>query len=163
MSILAGSSSVEPRYLSRERESFFEAQSRNRRATWRLGALCVVAVAVMGIPLALLVTPLVYAVVLIVADIVNLFWTLPHAFWRQAAEGAHLGFVALGALLDHKPAPPQALVLGAVVLLAPGTILSLLVWLGMSALFRRAGVGGALLALSAREPNPAELKELRVL
>ena len=159
--MLAGSSSAEPRYLPRERESFFEAQSRNRRATWRLGALCVVAVVVMGIPLALLVTPLVYAVVLIVADIVNLFWALPQAFWRQAAEVAHLGFVALGALLDHKPAPPQALVLGAVVLLAPGTILSLLVWLGMSALFRRAGVGGALLALSAREPNPAELKELQ--
>ena len=156
-----GSSSAEQRYVLRDRESFFEAQSRNRRATWRLGVLCIAAVVVMGIPLALLVTPLVYAVGLFVADVVNLFWALPQAFWRQAAELAHFGFVALRALLDHKPAPPRALALGAAVLLAPGTILSLAVWVGMSALFRRAGVGGALLALNAREPNPAELKELQ--
>ena len=156
-----GSSSAEQRYVLRDRESFFEAQSRNRRATWRLGVLCIAAVVVMGIPLALLVTPLVYAVGLFVADVVNLFWALPQAFWRQAAELAHFGFVALRALLDHQPAPPRALALGAAVLLAPGTILSLAVWVGMSALFRRAGVGGALLALNAREPNPAELKELQ--
>jgi len=47
-------------------------------------------------------------------------------------------------------------------LLMPGAILSMGLWLGVNALFRRAGVGGALQALKAREPNPSELKELQL-
>src|SRR5262249_25411118 len=35
-------------------------------------------------------------------------------------------------------------------------------WLGMMALFRRGGVGGALASLNAREPNQADLKELQL-
>jgi Zn-dependent protease with chaperone function len=162
VSEFAHPSTFEPQPLPRDRQSFFDAQRRNRRAAWRLSALCVLAVALMGIPLALLTTPLIYAVVLIVADIINIFSPLPHAFWQQAEEAAHFGLAALAWLLEHKTAPPQALALGAFLMLAPGAILSLVVWLGISALFRRGGVGGALLALNAREPNQADLKELRL-
>lgn len=146
----------------RDRESFFEAQKRNRRATWRLSAVSVAAAVVMGIPLALTITPLLYAAALIVADIVNLWTPLPPAFWQLAREVARYGMVALGALLQGKPANPQALALGVAVLLLPGAILSVGLWLGVNALFRRAGVGGALLALKAREPNPSDLRELQL-
>jgi len=129
MCSLANSSTTDRRYLASDRENFFDAQRRNRRATWRLAALCVAAVATMGVPLALLVTPLVYAVVLIVADIVNVFSPLPHAFWQQATELAHFGFVTLNWLFNHKPAAPQALALGAAVMLAPGAVLSFVLWL----------------------------------
>jgi len=162
MSTFAPSSTAEQQTLAQDRQSFFDAQRRNRRASWRLSALCVLAAAVMGIPLALLITPLLYALALIIADIVNLFSPLPLAFWQQAEEVARFGFVALAWLLQHKAADPRALALGAAVLLLPGTVLSLAVWFGMRALFRRAGVGGALLALNAREPNQNELKELRL-
>ena len=146
----------------RDRESFFEAQRRNRRATWRLSAVAVIATVVMGIPLALTITPLLYAAALIVADSVSIWTPLPPSFWQHANEIARYGMVAIGWLTQGKAANPQALALGAAVLLLPGAILSVGLWLGVNALFRRAGVGGALLALKAREPNQSELKELQL-
>src|SRR5215207_292137 len=50
-----------------DRESFFEAQRRHRRATWRLSALCIAAVAIMGIPLSLVLMPVLYTLVLLLA------------------------------------------------------------------------------------------------
>lgn len=52
--------------------------------------------------------------------------------------------------------------IGGAVLLLPGTILSAGLWLAINALFQRAGVGGALLALKARDPSPSDLKELQL-
>jgi Zn-dependent protease with chaperone function len=146
----------------RDRESFFDAQRRNRRATWRLSAVSVLAAVVMGIPLALIVTPLIYAVTLIGAYAVNYFLPLPAGFWQQADKFASFAMIAGNWLFEHKPADPQSLALGAAVMLLPGAVLSIGLWLGVNALFRHAGVGGALLALKAREPNPADLKELRL-
>jgi Zn-dependent protease with chaperone function len=146
----------------RDRESFLDAQRRNRRATWRLSAVSVLAAVVMGIPLALIVTPLIYAVTLIGAYVVNHFLPLPAGFWQQADRFASFAMIAGNWLFEHQPADPRSLALGAAVLLLPGAILSAGLWLGVNALFRRAGVGGALLALKAREPNPAELQELRL-
>jgi Zn-dependent protease with chaperone function len=154
--------SIEQRFLPRGRESFFDAQRRNRRATWRLSALCVLAAVVMGIPLALIVTPLLYAVTLIAADVISLFSPLPSSFWQRANEVARFGFVAVQWLLEHQAANPQALAIGAAVMLLPGTVLSIVLWLGMNTLFRHGGVGGALLALKAREPNQSDLKELQL-
>lgn len=146
----------------RDRESFFEAQRRNRRATWRLSAVAAIATVVMGIPLALTITPLLYAAALIIADIVSIWAPLPPSFWRHANELARYGMVGIGWLTQGKAVNPQALALGLAVLLLPGAILSVGLWLGVNALFHRAGVGGALLALKAREPNQSELKELQL-
>lgn len=146
----------------RDRESFFEAQRRNRRATWRLSAVAVIATVVMGIPLALTITPLLYAAALIIADIVSIWAPLPASFWQHANELARYGMVGIGWLTQGKAVNPQALALGLAVLLLPGAILSVGLWLGVNALFHRAGVGGALLALKAREPNQSELKELQL-
>ena len=146
----------------RDRENFFDAQKRNRRATWRVSAACVAAVVVMGIPLALTVTPLLYAAALFIADIVNIWAPLPASLWQRADEFARYGILAIEWLTQRTAANPQALALGTAVLLLPGAILSLGLWLGIQALFQRAGVGGALLALKAREPNPSDLKELRL-
>lgn len=162
MSDTASSNTLEQRFVPRDRESFFDAQRRNRRATWRLSVVCVLAILVMGIPLALTTTPLLYAVILIVADIINYFSPLPSAFWHQANEVARFGFVALGWLLDHKPADPQALAIGAAVMLLPGVLLSVVLWLGTNALLKHGGIGGALLALNAREPDQNQIEELRL-
>ncbi len=146
----------------RDRESFFDAQRRNRRATWRLSAVSVLAAVVMGIPLALIVTPLIYAVTLIGASVLNYFLPLPPEFWQLADQFANFAMTAGNWLFNHQPADPQSLAMGAAVLLVPGAALSVTLWLGVNALFQRAGVGGALLALKAREPNPADLNELRL-
>ncbi|MBV8053526.1 MAG: M48 family metalloprotease, partial [Acidobacteriaceae bacterium] len=150
------------RYLPRDRESFLDAQRRNRRATWRISVLCVVAAVIMGIPLALIITPLLYAVVLIGADIINYFSPLPQDFWQLASEFARFGKVALNWLLQHQAADPGTLVIGLAVMLLPGILLSVALWLAVDVLFRRSGVGGALLALNAREPNQNQLKELQL-
>lgn len=146
----------------RDRESFFDAQRRNRRATWRMSGLCTLAGALMGIPLALTITPLLYGAALIVADVVNIWWPLPPSFWQLSGEIAHYGIASLQSLLQGRFANPQAVVLGAVVMLLPGAALSFFLWLGMNGLFRHGGVGGALLALNAREPSQSDLKELRL-
>ena len=154
--------SAAPMIGPRDRESFFEAQRRNRHATWRVSVVSVLATVVMGIPLALTITPLLYAAALIIADIASIWMPLPASFWQHANDIARNGMVALGWLTQGKTANPQALVISAAVLLLPGAILSVGLWLGVNALFRRAGVGGALLALKAREPNQSELKELQL-
>ena len=151
------------RYLPPDRESFLDAQRRNRHATWRLSAVCVMAAVVMGIPLTLVITPLLYGVALIAADIVNYFWKLPAFVWEFAGEIARFGSVALNWMFPpHQHADPQALALGAAVMLLPGILLSITLWMAVHMLFRRSGVGGALLALDAREPNQSELKELQL-
>jgi len=155
-------SSAGQRFLPRDRESFFDAQRRNRRATWRMSVLCALGAVLMGIPLALIITPLLYGVVLIVADAVNLVTPLSQAFWQQANEIARLGKLALDWLLAQKPADPQMLAAGAAVMLLPGVLFSVSLWLAVDLMFRRSGTGGALLALKAREPNQAELKELQL-
>jgi Zn-dependent protease with chaperone function len=155
-------SSAGQRFTPRDRESFFDAQARNRHATWRMSALCVLGAALMGIPLALIITPLLFGVMLIVADVVNLFSPLPQAFWNQANDIARVGLVALGWLLEQKPADPQLLAAGAAVMLVPGMFVSLSLWLAVDLMFRRSSTGGALLALKARQPNQAELKELQL-
>jgi Zn-dependent protease with chaperone function len=146
----------------RDRESFFAAQARNRRATWRISVLCALAAALMGIPLALILTPLLYGMALIIADVVNLFAPLPPEFWRQASEVSRFGRIALDWLLQQKAADPQALAIGAGVMLLPGILFSLALWAGVNLMFRRSGTGGAVLALRARDPNPSELKELQL-
>ncbi len=147
----------------RDREGFFDAQRRNRRATWRLSAASVLATIVMGIPVALAITPMLYAVVLLLAEILNLWLHLPPAFWRNAGALAHTGLLAFTWLTQPtRIANPQPLIVGGAVLLLPGVTLSLAVWLGIVALFQRAGVGGALLALKAREPSPSDIRELQL-
>src|SRR5205814_1135257 len=55
--------------------------------------------------------------------------------------------------------PRSAVVLGALVWLVPGIVAMLLIFPVIRTLFRRAGVGGALLALGAREPRLGDLEE----
>jgi Zn-dependent protease with chaperone function len=144
-------------------ETFFKAQKRNRRATWRMSALSGFAAFIMGIPLTLMLTPLLYAVTLVVADIINSFSPLPPEFWQKAESLAKLG-VRLGDYLINQKGTldRQELAVGMALILLPGMVLVFLLWLGILLLFRHGGVGGTLASLNAREPNQADLKELQL-
>lgn len=150
------------RFSAHDRESFFDAQRRNRHATWRLSGICFIATVVMGIPLALTVTPLLYAAGLIIAEIVNVWMPLPQSFWQRSNELARYGLTTFHWMTGGAALNREVLALGVAVLLLPGIVLCLALWLGINSLFRRAGVGGALLALKAREPNTSELTELQL-
>lgn len=145
------------------RESFFEAQRRNRQATWRLSAVCILAVIFTGIPLSLILAPPVYGLLLLGLAVAKRYVAVPPEIWQTLVQMGS----SVGAILDHfsnnKPLPPLDIVLtAAAVVLLPGIVIQFLLWLGMRALFLRAGAGGVLLTLGARVPNTEDLKEKRL-
>jgi len=134
-----------------DREHFFAAQARNRRAAWRLTALAALGVILMGVPMSAVISPLVYTAVIILNDLVSL--VVP------AADLLHL--------LAHVDRPPGASALPdaliGVLLLAglviPGSLIMLLAWLGVTTLFLRHGPDALLRSLGAREPRPEDMEE----
>lgn len=144
-------------------ETFFAAQKRNRRATWRMSALCTFAAFIMGIPLTLVLTPLLYTVTMAVAEIINHFSPLPADFWQQANALAKLGLRVADFVINQKGTlDPAELATGLALVLLPGMVVAFGLWFVMLALFRRGGVGGALASMNAREPNPSDLRELQL-
>ncbi|HEY7404401.1 MAG TPA: M48 family metalloprotease [Candidatus Angelobacter sp.] len=150
-------------FAPRNPETFFAAQKRNRRATWRMSALCAFAAFIMGVPLTLVLTPLLYVLTLAGAEIVNHFSPLPPEFWQNANDLAKFGVRVADYVLNQKGTlDPQELAIGLALVLLPGMVMAFGLWIGMLILFRRGGVGGALASLNAREPNPSDLKELQL-
>ena len=146
-----------------DRETFFRAQRRNRRATWRMTALCAFAAMLMGIPLTLVLTPFLYAITMAVAEIVNSFSPLAPAFWQTTGDLAKLAYRVIDVGINQRGTlNQQELVVGLLLLLLPGVVFALALWLGVLLMFRRGGVGGTLATLNAREPNRADLRELQL-
>ncbi|MGE5207387.1 MAG: M48 family metalloprotease [Chlamydiota bacterium] len=144
-------------------ETFFTAQKRNRHATWRMSALCMVAAFLMGIPLTLVLSPLLYAVSMVAAEVINHFSPLPPEFWQASSDLARLAFRVADTVINQRGlVNPQELIIAAALIFLPGIVLALTLWAGMLLLFRHGGVGGTLASLSAREPNPQDLRELQL-
>jgi Zn-dependent protease with chaperone function len=127
-----------------------------------MSGLAVISALVMGLPLTLVLTPLVYAVVLIVIQIVNYVSPLPAEVWRDVDGLGRLAVSVADYIFNQKPLDTPTLVLGMVAVLGPGIIISLVLWMVMLATFRRGGVGGALLSLNARPPNTDDVQELQL-
>jgi Zn-dependent protease with chaperone function len=143
-------------------ETFFAAQKRNRRATWRMSALCTFAAFIMGIPLTLVLTPLLYTLGMVVLEAVNHFLPQPELL-RQANDLAKLGLRVADYVINQKGTlDPGELATGLTFVLLPGMVVAYGLWFAMLALFRHGGVGGTLASMNAREPNQADLKELQL-
>ena len=134
-----------------DRETFFAAQTRNRRAAWRLTALAGLGVVLMGVPMSAVISPLVYALAIVLNDLVSL--VVPTA-----------DLLRLLAHVDQQPGAsplPDAVV--AVLLIAglviPGSLVMLLAWLGARSLFLAGGSDGLLRSLAARAPRADDLEE----
>ncbi|HXG88187.1 MAG TPA: M48 family metalloprotease [Vicinamibacterales bacterium] len=111
------------------RTTFFEEQERYRRATWRWTLLAAVAVAVMGIPLSIVLTPLVYLALLIGAHIINLFYTLPAALWSAFEWLATSVMRVVEAWDAHGAVAALRLAVGpAVAMILPGMMTLLGIW-----------------------------------
>src|SRR5215813_6392733 len=150
-------------FAPRDPETFYKAQKRNRRATWRMTFLCAVAALLMGIPLTLVLTPLFYAVTIIGAEIINYFSPLPAEFWQNLTALGQLALRVGDYYINQKGSlDPQELAVGLALILLPGIVIAFVLWIGVLALFRRGGVGGTLASLNAREPNRNDLKELQL-
>src|SRR5258708_24854862 len=155
-------SAVRP-FQPRDPETFFAAQRRNRRATWRMSALGIFAAVIIGVPLTLVLTPLIYAATLVLAEIINHFSPLPPEFWQSAADVGQLASRVGNYFFNHRGTLDANSLAEAIALfLLPGMVMAFVLWLTTVVLFRRSGVGGALASMQAREPNQADLKELQL-
>ena len=134
-----------------DREHFFAAQARNRRATWRLTALCLLGTVLMGIPMSAVITPLVLAAFLLVSDLIYLV--------TPSLDPMPVVALAFQRLPSGPLTDLQAGVLLAVVLILPGSLVMGLGWLGTRTLFRRAGPEALVRMLGGRPPRPDDLEE----
>jgi Zn-dependent protease with chaperone function len=143
-----------------ERETFYEAQRRHRRASWRFTALSAVAVALLGLPLSVVVSPLLSGLVIIGSDVANQVVDTPDAVagledvadrWSAAVDARERGEPA------DFPVRQAATVAG--LLLVPGVVMMLLAWLAVRRIFMRSATGAVVLAAGARPPNPADVEE----
>ncbi len=141
------------------RSSFYEEQARFRRATWRWTLLAGVAVVVMGVPLSLVLTPVVYLLVLVLLHLVQQVAAVPPALWSAVDRMAAL----IPAAVDAYEAGPRELieVMGplAAVLIIPGGIAIVVVWMAVRGLLDSVGLEATVRALGARAPQVEVFEE----
>lgn len=141
-----------------DRVTFFTMQRRHRRASWRFSAAAIAAVFLTGLPLSILITPLLYAIALVVGEATN-------ARWLAQLHDVPLLFPHVLAFLGgkHVVVPLRELLTVSTILVVPGAILLLGFWAMIRVVFRRAGVGGVLLTLGARDPNLNDFEERQLM
>jgi Zn-dependent protease with chaperone function len=158
-----------------DRVSFFDEQRRRQRQSWRFMALSAIAAVVVGIPLSMFLTPVVYLATMGALRLVERWVPVPDMIgsmlrdlgqfvldyvaalepWYQSGD-LRSGVVEAARMVTI---PFGSVLLTVAALIIPGVVITVLLWLGLRVLFREAGVGGALLRLGAREPRADDLEE----
>lgn len=140
-----------------ERRHFADEQRRNRRQSRRFSIVAVPAVVAAGIPLCIVVSPIIFAGVLVAATIWDLVAPLSPSQWTELSRVAdalpELWAAVRGRQADVAWGPLATL------LIAPGVLAMLVAWLFVRRLSRAAGAGSLLELLPSRAPDPAILAE----
>jgi Zn-dependent protease with chaperone function len=114
--------------------------------------------------LSLILAPPLYGLAVLGLVLARKYGNVPPELW-QAFQ--HLG-AAFMAIMQHfsnrpTPLPPLDVVAyTAIAILLPGMVLQFLLWLGIRAMYLRAGAGGVLLTLGARPPRLEDLAEKKL-
>jgi len=143
-----------------DRVHFADEQRRYRRKSWRFTAFAALAVLTTGIPACIVATPIIYAIVLVIAYIVNVFSPLSPATWaslERLAEAIPRAVQSIdeGGTLRNIPRIAQ----GVAVLVIPGALSMLALWIAVRGLVGRVGVGWSLDRIGARALNTRDLEE----
>lgn len=150
------------------RESFYRAQRRHRRATWRLAFISAIAALLTGIPMSIALTPVLFALAVVFTWATGKVVPIPQELWDFYISSGRVLIDIVEALDDPATGatesdfgriPADLLLRGAVVWLVPGMLFMLGCWVVLRALFRHGGAGGVLLTLGAREPRPGDFEE----
>jgi len=137
------------------REAFFAQQARYRRQTWRLTALCALAILLMGVPLSVVISPFVWSAAILAADLLNLIQPFPDVF--------QVAFGGIDRVLGSShPPTTEAIVSLTAGLIVPGVLFMAGAWLLVRSLLGRGGTQGVALALGARAPRLDVLEEKQV-
>lgn len=146
-----------------DRTAFFEFQARNRRATWRLSAVCALVVGAAGIVstagfvinLVLAMFALVFFPSVLLMALGFLAGVIPAtaAFRDPLLSAAKFVMRGLTLATDLWPTDHPA------VFATIAVLLPLASWFAVRSVWRAAGVGHTLLAMGAREPRSGDLEE----
>lgn len=143
-----------PIWTAEQRESFFAAIARHRRAAWQVSAVAAVGIAILAFVVATLTSPLFYALIGLLLDVINLIVPMPDL----------LGGVmeTLGYISDHiETQSASSWLYLALVAALPGLVAVAVVLLTLRRIVREAETSGAQ-ELSLRSPNPSVLAEQRL-
>ena len=136
---------------------FLDEQRRNRRRSLRFSVFAVVAVGLAGIPLCVLVSPLLFGIVLVGAHVIDLIAPLSEAQWDRLHDVA-FALPTIWAKIRGRPVDVPWRTL-AMLYVAPGALFMLLAWTFIQLLSRTAGAGMMLRRLASRDANPSVLAE----
>ena len=140
-----------------DRVHFLDEQRRNRRRSRRFTVFAVIAVAVSGIPLCVIAAPLLFGVIIAVMNVADVVSPFEPATW-EAVHGVVFALPDLWSFVRGRPVDIDWSTI-ALVYVAPGATIMLLVWPFIYALSKRAGAGTMLELLSSRSADvniPAE-------
>ena len=142
------------------RQHFLDVQRRHRRTSAVSAVLVVVALALSGIPLSVLISPMLVAVVAVLIRLVDLVATIPPELAAWPDRAFHLLPTLWSAIRRPDVDVPWRWLAGLLVI--PGTVAMLLLWVFVRLTFRGTGVGGMLRRLEGRPPRSGDLAEQRV-
>ena len=139
---------------------FLEEQRRHRRTSAISAALVVVVLAVSGIPLSILISPLVVAAAAIPVYVADLVFDIPAEVTGWLDRAFHLLPTMWSAARRSDVDMPWDWLAGLFVF--PGLVAMVLLWAVVRFTFRRTGVGGVLRRMEARPPRSGDLAEQRL-
>ncbi len=139
-----------------DREHFLDARRRHRRATWRAAAIGVPAVMVAGIPLCVVVTPILLAPAIVAAYLLGGLGGLAPEAGSWVYQATHLLPDLWSAIRHGTPISPAVLV---ATLVLPGAVTMLGVWLALRLLLAKAWIPSVLARLDGRLPDPGRPDE----
>ena len=139
---------------------FLDAQRRHRRTSTVSAALVVVALALSGVPLSVLISPLLVALAAVLVRLADLVGSVPPDATAWFDRAFHLLPTVWSAVRRPDLDVPWGWLVGLFVL--PGACVMLLLWAFVRLTFRRTGVGGVLRRMEGRPPRSGDLAEQRV-
>lgn len=142
-----------------DREHFLDVQRRHRRRTWRAAALGIPAVMAAGIPLCVIVTPMLLAPIMAAAFVLHGLGALPPEALAWIYRIAHLLPDTWSAIWDGGYVSPVLLVATFVL---PGAVVMFGVWLALRLRLGKAWIASVLARLGGRLPDANRLSEKRL-
>jgi Zn-dependent protease with chaperone function len=144
-----------------DRVHFLDEQRRNRRASWRFSVFALAAAVLSGLPLSILLSPLLFGLTLVIFHGVDLVAPIPASAWNTLEQVARAVPYTWAVMRGNGGNVPWALLTAALVV--PGAIVMLAVWVWIRVLFRHVGAGGVLSRLGARPPQRDVIEELQII
>jgi Zn-dependent protease with chaperone function len=139
---------------------FLDEQRRHRRTSSLSVAAVIGALALSGIPLSVVISPVVVAGAALIVRLADLILTVPPDITGWIDRALHLLPVIWTAVRRPDVDLPWGLLAGLFVL--PGTLAMVLLWAVVRTTFRRTGVGGVLRRMETRPPRSGDLAEQRL-